>query len=179
MRPLIESLPGYYQNSAPVAELERAIGTQVEALWEDREDLLRQLWVDTATWGLAWWESWCGLPVDTTLSHEARRARVKAKLRGRGTTTVELIASVVAGYGYDPGQVAVVEHPAESRFEVVLSGLAETPTELSGITAAVNEVKPAHLDWYFTFELAALLTAAMVGAGLWNIRETVLPALEG
>lgn len=179
MRPLIESLPAYYRHSAPVAELERAIGTQMEALWEDREDLLRQLWVDTATWGLAWWESWCGLPPAPDKSLSWRRGRVLSRLRSRGTTTAELIATVVAGYGYDPSQVAVVEHPAESRFEVVLSGLAETPTELSGITTAVNEVKPAHLDWYFTFELAALLTAAAVGAGLWNIRETVLPALEG
>lgn len=179
MRPLIESLPAYYQNSAPVAELERAIGSQMEGLWGDREDLLRQLWVDTATWGLDRWESWCGLTPAPDQSLSWRRSRVLGRLRSRGATTAELIATVVSGYGYDPSQVAVVEHPAESRFEVVLSGLAQAPAELTGITAAVNEVKPAHLDWNFTFELAALLTAAAVGAGLWNVRETALPALEG
>ena len=41
----------------------------------------------------------------------------------------------------------MVEHPEEYAFEVVLSDLAGLPTDVSGITGAVNEIKPAHLDW--------------------------------
>lgn len=158
MRPLIESLPGYYQNSTPVVELERAIGTQMEALWEDREDLLRQLWVDTATWGLAWWESWCGLPVDTTLSHEARRARVKAKLRGRGTTTVELIRSSASSYV--DAQVSVREEAERYHFTVVFSHIRSQPPELTDLTHTINEVKPAHLefDYLFLYDFTAAIT---------------------
>ena len=85
---------------------------------------------------------------------------------------------MVASFGYHPEQISVVEHPEEYAFEVVLSDLAGLPTDVSGITGAVNEIKPAHLDWWFTYQLAQLLTQARVGAGFWTIRETTLPPME-
>lgn len=170
MRPLIESLPGYYQNSAPVAELERAIGTQMEALWEDREDLLRQLWVDTATWGLAWWESWCGLPVDTTLSHEARRARVKAKLRGRGTTTQEVVRGIAQSYS--PYPVEVTEQPERYHFVLWFSGTAGEVARKADLTSAINEVKPAHLGWEIKYRM--ICAAPVFAAGVYRTAERII-----
>ena len=170
MRPLIESLPGYYQNSAPVAELERAIGSQMEALWEDREDLLRQLWVDTATWGLAWWESWCGLPVDATLSQEARRARVKAKLRGRGAATVEEIRALAQSFS--PYPVEVVEESAYHRFTLwFLGAVGELPNQ-EDMTAAVNELKPAHLAWEAKYR--KICPAPVFAAGVCRVAERMM-----
>ena len=101
-----------------------------------------------------------------------------AKLRGQGVTTAELLQSVVASFGYDPSQVSVIEHPEDNQFEIVLSGLAAAPLDVSGVAAAVNELKPAHLDYWFTYELAQLLAAARVGGGFWRIRETALPEME-
>lgn len=178
MSNLVVRLPQYYQDSPPVSELERVLGLAAEALMGAGEDTLAQLWVETATWGLALWESWCGLPTDASRPYSWRRQRVLAKLRGQGTTTAEMIANVVASFGYHPEQISVVEHPEEYAFEVVLSDLAGLPTDVSGITGAVNEIKPAHLDWWFTYQLAQLLTQARVGAGFWTIRETTLPPME-
>ena len=161
-----------------MAELERVLGEEAGKLAASREDVLAQLWIDTATWGLDLWEQWCGLPTDRSRPYSYRRGRIKAKLRGQGATTAEMIASVVASFGFQPEQVSVTEHPADYQFEVVVSDLAAVPEDTADIQAAVNEIKPAHLDYWFTYELAQLLAALRVGGGLWSIQAVTLPPME-
>ena len=164
--------------TADVSELERVLGEQAGALRVSESDTLAQLWVDTATWGLDLWEQWVGLPSDRTRPYSYRRSRIKAKLRGQGATTAEMLRSVVASFGFEPSQISVIEHPAEYQFEIVLSDLAAVPSDVSGIESAVNEIKPAHLDYWFTYELAQLLAALRVGGGLWSIQAVTLPPME-
>lgn len=178
MSMLIDRLPEYYRASPPVAELERVLSLETDSLKQAERDVLAQLWVDSATWGLDLWEAWVGLTVDRTSLYSYRRGRIKAKLRGQGATTAETIADVVASFGYQPEQVSVAEHPAQNSFEVVLSDLAVIPEDLSGPTAAVNEIKPAHLAWWFTFELSRLLTELRTGGAFWTIQETTLTPME-
>ena len=178
MSNLVFRLPRYYQDSPQVSELERVLGEQAEGLRVSESDTLAQLWIDTATWGLDLWEQWAGLPVDRTRPYSYRRSRIKAKLRGQGATTAEMLRSVVASFGYDVSLVSVVEHPEEYQFEIVLSDLASVPSDVGGIEAAVNEIKPAHLDYWFTYELAQLLAALRVGGGLWSIRTVTMPPME-
>ena len=59
-----------------------------------------------------------------------------------------------------------------------MSDLASVPSDVGGIEAAVNEIKPAHLDYWFTYELAQLLAALRVSGGLWSIRTVTLPPME-
>ena len=68
------------------------------------------------------------------------RDSIKAKLRGQGATTAEMLRSVVASFGFEPSQISVIEHPAEYQFEIVLSDLASVPSDVGGIEAAVNEI---------------------------------------
>lgn len=89
-----------------------------------------------------------------------------------------MLRSVVASFGLEPSQISVIEHPAEYQFEIVLSDLAAVPSDVSGIESAVNEIKPAHLDYWFTYELAQLLAALRVGGGLWSIQAVTLPPME-
>lgn len=179
MNRLIGRLPRYYQESPQVSELERVLGELAEDLQVSKLDTMAQLWVDTATWGLDLWEAWAGLVTDRSKPYSYRRGRVKAKLRGQGATTVETLQNVVASFGFRPDQVAVVEHSEEYRFEIVLSDLAEVPRDVGGIEAAVNEIKPAHLDYWFTYELAQLLAKARLGGGFWTVQQTELPRMEG
>ena len=178
MSSLVIRLPRYYQDSPPVSELERVLGLEAEALLGAKEDTLAQLWVESATWGLDLWERWCGLPVDGTLSYSQRRQRVLAKLRGQGVSTAEMIANVVSSFGYAPEQISVIEHPGEYKFEVVLSDLAGSPGDVAPMETAVNEIKPAHLDWWITYVLAQMLAQVKSGGGFWTVREVTLPEME-
>ena len=175
---LVKTLPDYYADSPPITELERVLGLASGQLLDAKDDTLNQLWTDSATWALDLWEQWTGLPTDRTKPISVRRQRVLAKIRGQGTTTVELIAGIVASFGYLDAQVGIIEHPDEYGFEVVISDLAAAPTEVSGITDAINEVKPAHLGWFFTCVLAQLVDDIHVGAGFWKIRELTLPTMR-
>ena len=178
MSNLVFRLPKYYRESGPVSELERVLGQAAAELMDAKEDTLEQLFVETATWGLALWETWTGLPTDPSRPYSWRRQRILAKLRGQGATTAELIAQVVSSFGYSRENVSVVEHPEDYEFEVALSNLGQAPQDVEAVTSAVNEIKPAHLDWHFTYQLAQLLAQVRVGGGFWGVREMVLPPAE-
>ena len=175
---LIERVPAYYQSSPPVSELERVLGQAAGRLLDDKEDTLAQLWVETATWGLDRWESWCGIATDRTKTYAWRRQRILAKLRGQGTTTAEVIAGVVASFGFAPAQVAVNELPGQYRFQVVISGLTSAPDAPGQMKAAVNEIKPGHLAWNFVFELAPLRAHIRAACGVWGVHEITLPPMQ-
>lgn len=77
---------------------------------DGRDGLMDQLCVDTATWGLRYWEQTLGIPVEPGKEPEYRRSRIRSKLRGSGVTTVALIKSVAESFSN--GEVAVTEYPA-------------------------------------------------------------------
>lgn len=179
MKEFILRLPRYYRECPPMAEWQRVLEQAAGQLQADKDDVLAQLWVDTATWGLDEWERWVGLGIDRSRPYSYRRQRVKAKLRGQGVTTVEMLRGVVSSFGYRADQVEVVEHSDTYQFEIVLTGLAAVPGDVDPIRDAVNEIKPAHLDYWFTYELSRLLTTVRAGGGSWRVRETSLPAAKG
>lgn len=149
MAELIDLLPSYYKNSPQVAALQSAFQHWTDALAAAREDLLAQLNVDTATWGLALWERDLGLQTNMSAPYEFRRARVKSKLRGAGTTTIMLIKSVAESFSN--GEVDVEEYPEDYRFEVVFTGTYGIPPNMDDLTAAIEEIKPAHLAFAYVF----------------------------
>ncbi|MFQ7450574.1 MAG: putative phage tail protein [Flavonifractor plautii] len=123
MSNLVFRLPRYYQDSPQVSELERVLGEQAGALRVSESDTLAQLWVDTATWGLDLWEQWVGLPSDRTRPYSYRRSRIKAKLRGQGATTAEMLRGcggllwlrAVPDFGHRaPGGVSIRDRPVRS-----------------------------------------------------------------
>lgn len=144
-KPLIAYLPGFYGESPEVRVLQGALDSQVRALWAARDGLFDQLDLSKATWGLRYWEEALGIPVEAAGSYEFRRSRIKAKLRGQGTTTVAMIQNVAESFSN--GAVDVIEHPAEYRFDVKFTGTIGIPPNLEDLSAAIGEIKPAHLDY--------------------------------
>lgn len=171
MSALIDRLPSYYRESRQIAELERAVGASAEALRLAKEDVFAQLWVDTATWGLDLWEKALGLKTEAGKSLDFRRSRVRSKLRGQGTTTAAMLQNVAESFSN--GAVEIIEHPAESRFEVKFVGTVGVPPNMDDLTAAIDDIKPAHLAYtyiiiYRTWDQAAAMTWDQAGAYTWN-----------
>lgn len=111
------------------------------------EDWIDQMWISSATWGLELWEEMVGISTDLNLSDGARRAAVVAKLCGAGTCNAAMISRIAKALtGCD---AIAVEHPAEYTFSLTFIG-AEPGLHsfnLDAIRAAVEEVKPAHLQF--------------------------------
>lgn len=146
---LMLQLPELYR-SIPFAELQRVLGEMCRRAGADLELTLRQLWPQTASgWGLELWETAYGIPIDVSKDEAFRRTRVISKLRGQGTPTVELIQAVAASFAN--GQVDVIEHNDQYYFVVKFVSVLGVPPNIDDLTAAINEIKPAHLAFVYEY----------------------------
>lgn len=145
--PLIDLLTPNYKESPEVVEIQGAFNTQIEALIAAKEDLFAQFDVITATWGLVLWEKAYGLKTDLSKPYDYRRTRILSKMRGQGSTTKAMIQNVAESFTY--GQVDVLEYPSEYRFEVKFTGTLGIPPNMEDLTAAIEEIKPAHLAYSY------------------------------
>lgn len=155
---LIPQLPEFYR-SIPFSELQRVLGETCRRAGSDLEFTFQQFWPQTASgWGLELWETAYGIPIDVTKDVVFRRTRVISKLRGQGTPTVELIQAVAASFSN--GAVDVVEHNDEFYFVIKFVSTMGIPPNIDDLTAAIREIKPAHLDFSYQYLLRthAMLT---------------------
>jgi hypothetical protein len=142
---LIDFLPEAYKKSPPTIEIQNALDRMCGKIETDIEDLRKQFFLSTATWGLSLWEWMYGIETDLSRDTEWRRSRVGAKIRGKGTTTVGMIRNTAEAY--TNGECDVVEYNAESRFEVVMVSIIGIPPNLDDLQKTIEEIKPAHLDF--------------------------------
>lgn len=171
MRKLIARYPDFYAGSPQFLDLQEALEPEILALWERRDSVLDQLAVDTATWGLQYWEQTLGLSVDEAKDAEHRRSRIKSKLRGAGVTTVSMIRNVAESFSN--GEVDVLEYPGQFRLEIKFVGTTGTPPNMEDLTAALREIMPAHLKWdymfvYNTWAAAGVLTWGEAASLTWD-----------
>lgn len=158
MRALIARYPDFYAASPEFVDLQNALEPEALALWTARDSLMDQLCVNTATWGLQYWEQTLGITVEQGKDLEYRRSRIRSKLRGSGVTTVALIESVAESFSN--GDVAVTEYPQAYRLEIKFVGTIGIPPNLEDLTASLREILPAHLAWnyvmvYNTWDMTA------------------------
>lgn len=140
-----------YKNSQEVEGIQAGYQFMLDGIGYFVDDLLAQLYVDTATWGLALWEEYLGLTesVAPGSDYTARRETIKARLRGAGTTTVALIKSVSESYAN--GEVEITEDNAHYAFSVAFVSSLGQPPNLIQLKDAIEKVKPAHLAVSYVF----------------------------
>lgn len=148
---LMRYLPLYYKrDSGYMYYLQQsAIAPEVGELKYSIEDLLDQFFIDTATWGLELWEREFDIQTDINKSYERRREILKAKLRGAGTTTKEMIKNVAEAFS--GGEVLVEEEPKQALFVLRFVGTVGVPPNMPGLTKAIEDIKPAHLAFMYEF----------------------------
>lgn len=144
---------------------------EINGLNNSVQDIINQCFVDTATWGLDYWESQLGIATDHSKDINYRRSVVKAKLRGSGTATISLIQNVAISFSN--GQVSVIEHPSIYSFEVMFVGTIGIPPNMTDLQDAINQIKPAHLAVTYTFlytqwSRVKTTTWATVKTGTWE-----------
>lgn len=172
---LIDYLPSFYIESPEVVSVENAIGTQAQALRAARDEFLLQLDVSFATWGLSLWETALGLAVDISKPYDYRRTRILSKLRGSGTTTPAMIRNVATSFSN--GTVSIAEYPGTCSFEVQFTGTLGMPPNIDDLTAAIEEIKPAHLAYTYVYyyrtnaALAGYTNAALAAYTHGTLRE--------
>lgn len=146
---LMKYLPDYYHESNYVIDIQKSLGKESGALSNNINDMLQQMFVDTSTWGLELWEKELGIQTDKSKSDTTRREIIKAKLRGAGTTTKEMIKNVAIAFS--GGEVDVIEYPKENKFVIQFIGVLGIPPNMAGLMQSIEEIKPAHLSYSFKY----------------------------
>jgi uncharacterized protein YmfQ (DUF2313 family) len=140
---------------------------EIEALETDIASVLQQFFVDTATWGLAQWESFLGIAGVEGKPDNERRSVIKSKLRGSGTVTVSLLQNIAEAY--DHGTIEVTEQPVLYQVKVRFVDTLGRPPNLPDIQRAIEAAVPAHIAVTYSFRY---LTIADVNAMTLNQIET-------
>lgn len=164
---LLDLLPERHRKCEETKQFQKALQGAADGLADAYDEMLQQLNASTATMWIDLWEQAYGIQPDATKPLEHRRSRLLSKMRGSGTTTVQLLRNVAASFS--GGNVEVKEVPQESRFEIVFVDKVGIPPNMEDLTAAIEEIKPAHLAYsyvinYHTYSRLKAYTHAELSA---------------
>lgn len=146
---LMTFLPPFYEGNASMEELQTILSKDINTLASKFSETIDQCFVNTATSLLSRYEKIYGLQVDVSKSDEFRRERIKAKIRGTGTVTKQMIIDTARSYSN--GEVEVIEDPANYSFKIKFVGTRGIPANMADLTLTIEEIKPAHLSYIFEF----------------------------
>ena len=148
---LIDKLPYFYEECPKTNTIQDGLSAETDNLYSKVEGTTNQLYVNTATWALCEWEKFAGVK-NTSGTIEQRRAKVIAKLKAKGTTTLEALTNLCRLY------VSKVEiEELYSEYALMLNLIEEQDSfnpiiyNLNDMNNSVWEIKPAHLNHYFSF----------------------------
>lgn len=141
--------PFIYENNDIMQAIYKSQGEELGSLLYSLEDLINQFFIDTATWGLTYWEEEYGISTNLNYSYEERREVVKAKKRGQGTCTKALIKNVAEAFS--GGEVNVIENTAPYIFTIQFIGVKGIPKNMANLINAIDDIKPAHLGYTFKY----------------------------
>ena len=162
---LLEYLPSFYHNSDVIKAFMESNSIEVDTLKAYVDDLVKNLYVKTATWGLDLFEEELGLVTDKSISYEERRERILAKKRGNGTTTKAMIKNTAEAFS--GGEVEVMENFNDYSFVVKFVGVKGIPKNLTLFKNMIEEIKPAHLDYELAFTYT-VWNMVMSKKSIWN-----------
>ena len=146
---LIDKLPYFYGNgyTGPIIEAEQV---EADILYREIAETLKQCFVETATWGLDYWEDMLFLPKGTGKTYDERRSIIYARMRATRTTTVEVVKELASAF-FGPENVTVTEHNENYYFNIEFENIKVSTVKLQDVIDILEIYKPAHLNYDFTF----------------------------
>lgn len=148
MKKLITYMPKYYKKIDEIVKLQEVIEDEIDAT-ELLKSILNQKFVQNATWSLETWEKIFDLTTDLTLTNEARRENIIAKMQAGKTTTIQMLKTMAEVFS--GGECDVIEVNNEYYFNIKFIGVYGIPSNMEGFIRAIERVKPAHLGFKFIY----------------------------
>lgn len=143
---ILRYLPDFLQSSDTFKEVADAHSREHQLQRDKLEDLFRQCFVSTATWGLVLWESELDLDTNESESYETRRKRIWNKLQSKQTSTLQFMTDLLNKYT-DTGDGSINEIYDQYKLEYYIQD--GSITSWKDLLEAIQQWKPAHLGFYF------------------------------
>ncbi|WP_142976010.1 YmfQ family protein [Clostridium botulinum] len=141
---MIKQITPMYQDSKIEKAIYQAIGNEFDNAEYLINELLLQLFPQTATWGLVLWEQRVGLNTNLSETLEQRRRKVITKLQTRYPITPLAMANILKSYtGAD---INIVENVSPYTFKIKLTGKEGFPSSLNNLYKKGKKIKPSHLS---------------------------------
>ena len=144
---LINKLPSFYNNDI-TKPIQNSFTVEVDLINNEVEKTLEQFFVDSATYGLDYWEKMLGISKNNN-DIQTRRENIKAKMRSRGTTSIEVIKNICEAYSN--GEVEINVDHSNYSFEIVFVSTIGVPLSFEELDRVINEIKPCHLAHSYKF----------------------------
>ena len=140
-------LPRFLREEPEFLKIQDTLSWEHEKLKAKAMDIMRQLYIETATWGLTSWERIFEVTPPAGADYELRRALVKAKMAGWSVITKEraewLMNQFVIGKdGY------INELPEPGVLELVIPSSTDNHRAMR---KSMDEMIPAHLVFFFLY----------------------------
>ena len=144
---LINKLPSFYDNDI-VKPIQNALNIEADSINSSVEDTLNQFFVSSATYGLDNWEKMLGISKNN-FDIQTRRENIKAKMRSRGTTSIEVIKNICEAYSN--GEVDVIVNHSDYSFVIKFVGSIGIPQAFDELDKTIENIKPCHLAHSYEF----------------------------
>lgn len=133
-----------YEQSKVMQAIFEAIGYEWDVAESLADDILKQFFPQTATWGLIYWEEAVSIVTNLTEEIERRRRKVIAKLQSRYAINPKRMSLILKNYtGSD---IEIIENIAPYTFEVKLTSREGFSKNLDDLYSEVKRIKPSHLS---------------------------------
>ena len=144
---LINKLPSFYDNyiTKPIQD---SFTVEANLMNDKVEKTLEQFFVDSATYGLDYWEKMLGISKNNN-DIQTRRENIKAKMRSKGTTTFTMIKNICEAYSN--GEVDIIVNHSDYSFVIDFIGSIGIPRAFAELDKTINEIKPCHLAHSYRF----------------------------
>lgn len=139
---MIKCLPIYERNSKVFRDIIDVEAEEIDNKALDIEDFIKQLSIDTATWGLDIYEKELGISKDINKSYEERRSVIKSKYRGIGKFDKALLESIANAY--TNGETKAYFN---GKLNILFEDIRDHILNLVDFENTLEEIKPAHLDY--------------------------------
>lgn len=142
---MLDSISPIYDQNKVMLSIFQSLGLEAEMTDDLIDDILLQLFPQTATWGLKYWEDALNIPVNESLTLENRRTKILVKMQTRWPVTRLRMESIINNFissknGY------IQEIFEEYMFKIHIP-LTDERIYYKDLIETVNEVKPAHLSY--------------------------------
>lgn len=155
---ILRYLPDYLAEDPHFKAVQLSLTAEHEKQRQRIIDIAKQLFIDTATWGLSDWERVYGIIRDPDSTYDERRSIVKSKIIGMGTITPVMMNYLINQF-VPAKDAKFIENVAPGTFRIEV----QNAYNADKIKQTVDVYKPAHLSYTIALTATAGISLLMGG----------------
>jgi len=142
---MFNSVSPIYEKNEIMKSIFEAIGSEEDLVEKQLDDIMLQLFPQTATWGLIFWERRLKVPVNLSEDIKVRRAKIISKLKTKDVTINPKVIERVIN-NFTKAKCAIEDSVAPYVIGIDLKSENGFKTELKPMYKEVRRIVPSHLD---------------------------------